>query len=282
VVIELKRSKDGGHMELQALRYAAMVSTMTFSKAVDVFQRYLVSVGDHGDARERMLKFLEWDDDNSGTFAQDVRIVPAAADFSRELTNCVLWLNERDLDITCVRMRPYKDDGRLLIDVDQEIPLRSAEQYQVQIREKKLVERAARTQGRDFTRYDVTVGTEVFRNLPKRWTVFRVVKALCAGGVDPDEIAKILATWKSYGIRAIDGTLRSSEFKTRLADLLASEGAKPDTGRYFVGEDELIHANGKTYALTNQWGPSTTIAIDTMLEQFPTHHISYSEAQSPA
>src|SRR5260221_14709378 len=32
VVFELKRTEDGGHMELQALRYAAMVSTMTFEK----------------------------------------------------------------------------------------------------------------------------------------------------------------------------------------------------------------------------------------------------------
>src|SRR4051794_1927786 len=32
VVIELKRTEDGGHMELQAIRYAAMVSTMTFEK----------------------------------------------------------------------------------------------------------------------------------------------------------------------------------------------------------------------------------------------------------
>lgn len=29
VVFELKRTADGGHLELQALRYAAMVSTMT-------------------------------------------------------------------------------------------------------------------------------------------------------------------------------------------------------------------------------------------------------------
>jgi RecB family endonuclease NucS len=35
VVIELKRTEDGGHMELQAIRYAAMVSTMTFEKVVD-------------------------------------------------------------------------------------------------------------------------------------------------------------------------------------------------------------------------------------------------------
>src|SRR3712207_1856027 len=32
VVIELKRTEDGGHMELQAIRYAAMISKMTFEK----------------------------------------------------------------------------------------------------------------------------------------------------------------------------------------------------------------------------------------------------------
>lgn len=32
VVIELKRTESGGHMELQALRYAAMVSAMTFDQ----------------------------------------------------------------------------------------------------------------------------------------------------------------------------------------------------------------------------------------------------------
>lgn len=35
VVIELKRTEDGGHMELQAIRYAAMISKMTFADAVN-------------------------------------------------------------------------------------------------------------------------------------------------------------------------------------------------------------------------------------------------------
>ena len=34
IVVELKRTEDGGHMELQAVRYAAMVSHMTFAAAV--------------------------------------------------------------------------------------------------------------------------------------------------------------------------------------------------------------------------------------------------------
>ena len=41
VVIELKRDDTGAHMELQALRYAAMVSTLTFKRAVEIHQQYL-------------------------------------------------------------------------------------------------------------------------------------------------------------------------------------------------------------------------------------------------
>ena len=40
VVVELKRTEDGGHMELQALRYAAMVSAMTFDQAVETLARH--------------------------------------------------------------------------------------------------------------------------------------------------------------------------------------------------------------------------------------------------
>ena len=45
VVFELKRTDDGGHMDLQALRYAAMVSTMTFDKAVDAYSEYSYILG---------------------------------------------------------------------------------------------------------------------------------------------------------------------------------------------------------------------------------------------
>jgi len=41
VVVELKRTEDGGHMELQAIRYAAKISAVTFSQLVDVHGQYL-------------------------------------------------------------------------------------------------------------------------------------------------------------------------------------------------------------------------------------------------
>lgn len=141
VVIELKRTDDGGHMELQALRYAAMVSTMTFERAVSVYGNHLGV--DLEDAQSRLLAFLGWDEPDEERFAQDVRILLASAEFSIELTTAVLWLNQRDLDIRCIRLRPYRDGARVLIDVAQVLPLPEAQEYQVRLREKETRERAS-------------------------------------------------------------------------------------------------------------------------------------------
>jgi hypothetical protein len=43
-LFELERTLDGGHLELQALRYAAMISTMTFDDLVGHYENYLTAV----------------------------------------------------------------------------------------------------------------------------------------------------------------------------------------------------------------------------------------------
>ena len=146
VVIELKRTADGGHMELQALRYAAMVSAMTFAQAVEAYGRFLASVDDDSDPEQSLLDFLGWEDPDDELFARDVRIVLASHDFSKELTTAVIWLGQRDLDIRCVRMKPYRVGEKLLLDVQQIIPIPEAAEYQVRIREKEVQERSARRQ----------------------------------------------------------------------------------------------------------------------------------------
>jgi hypothetical protein len=151
VVIELKRTEDGGHMELQAIRYAAMVSKMTFEKVVDVFESYLVGQSRNDDARKALLDFLSWDTPSEEKFAQEVRIVLASAEFSKELTSAVLWLNEYELDIRCVRLRPYTDGSRVFLDVQQVIPLPEASEYFVNLKEKRDVERQARRHERQWS-----------------------------------------------------------------------------------------------------------------------------------
>jgi hypothetical protein len=144
VVIELKRGDDGGHMELQAIRYAAMVSKMTFEHAVDVFRSFLDRLGDKRDARGTLLEFLDWDEPHEDRFAQDVRIVLVSADFSRELTTAVLWLNEHEMDIQCVRLKPYDSGEGVFVDAQKIIPLPEASEYQERVRHKAVEEREAR------------------------------------------------------------------------------------------------------------------------------------------
>jgi len=144
VVIELKRTQDGGHMELQAIRYAAMVSTLTFDQVVDIHDKFLTDKGKASDARASILEFLEWKEVDEEQFANDVRIILVAADFSKEITSTVLWLNSRDLDITCMRVKPYKLGEEIVLDVQQLIPLPEAVEFQVRVREKDKLKRTKR------------------------------------------------------------------------------------------------------------------------------------------
>src|SRR5690606_6937962 len=151
VVIELKRTDDGGHMELQAIRYAAMVSKMKFEEAVRIFEVYLRRDNSADDAERKLLEHLGWSEPIEEQFAQQVKIILVSADFGKELTTAVMWLNERELDIKCIRLVPYSDNGRLLIDVQQIIPLPEAAEYQIRIKEKEQSVRQERA-GNPITR----------------------------------------------------------------------------------------------------------------------------------
>jgi hypothetical protein len=153
VVVELKRTEDGGHMELQAVRYAAMVSALPFEEVARLHADHRSKNGLAGDATDVLLSFFGWESASADDFAPDVRIVLVSADFSKELTTAVLWLNERGLDIRCVRLRPYKHDGRLFIEAEPIIPLPEAADYQVQVREKAQREREAKVERNVFRRF---------------------------------------------------------------------------------------------------------------------------------
>ena len=137
VVVELKRD-EGPFMDLQAIRYAAMVAHMTFARAVDAHERYLQRRGIEGDAEARILDHLGAEDGAEPEIASArPRILLAARDFPRELTTAVLWLRDSGLDIRCVRLLPYRVDGVLVLDAAQVIPLPEAEDYLVRIRDRE-------------------------------------------------------------------------------------------------------------------------------------------------
>lgn len=263
VVIELKRTEDGGHMELQAVRYAAMVSTLDFERCVRIFAAYLAREGDDRDARATILEFLGWDSPEEDAFAQDVRMVLASAEFSREVTTAVIWLNDHDLDIRCVRIKPYGDKGNLLLDVQQVIPLPEAQDYQVRLKEKQQKERESRKSSRDLSRFDVQVGDTVHRNLPKRRAVLMLIHALTSTGVTIADICKVMA-WRKRPFCVVDGEVDSPTFES----LARKQADRFDPVRWFYEDAELIHSDGKTYALTNQWGPRGEKAMQDLIAHF--------------
>lgn len=280
VVIELKRTEDGGHMELQAIRYAAMVSTMTFDQAVDGFDRYLRKIGrEDADARSELLAFLGWDEPDHDQFAQDVKIVLASAEFSLELTTAVLWLNQRDLDIRCVRLQPYNLSGRILVDVTQIIPPPEAAEYQVRVREKVRKERAERTSGADHTKYDVTLGKEDYSREPKRRAILRTFRYLVESGIVPQTVAQHCGPRASRALISVEGEVGHDDFVRLATAARAANGKRFDRSRFFCGDDELLRVGGRTYAFSSQWGGTDWLeAMTNLRDAFPDRGISFTPA----
>lgn len=274
VVIELKRDDDGGHMELQAIRYAAMVSTMTFEQAVAARAGFQRRHGMNDDAQQAILDRLVWDEPNEDGFGQAVRIVLVAADFSRELTSSVMWLNSYGLDVRCVRLRPHDLNGRVLLDVQEIIPLPEGAEYQVRLREKTQRERQARESSADHTRFDVSIGGQSHNGLPKRKSILLVVRRLVEGGIEPTRIeASLSLPGRGFGLwRSVDGEMNATEFAKR-----ASDDKAFDPVRWFCDNDRLIRSGGRTYAFSSQWGaPYWNNAMTQLKQAFPEFDIRYS------
>lgn len=268
VVIELKRSEDGGHMELQAIRYAAMISTLTFQKLVPIYQRFLAANKIEKDATESLLEFLDWSEPDEDLFGQEVKIILASAEFSKELTTSVMWLNEFGLDIRCVRMHPYVSGGQTFLDVQTVVPIPEVEEYQVRIREKKQKEREARESARDFTKYDVRVAGQEFKAQSKRWMMFRVVSAALRSGVTPQQVTDAVPWRRNRLFEVLEGALSGEQAHERIMQH-DEGGVVPRAKRFFCGDGEVFHADNKTYVLSNQWGDRTLEAVESLSKAFP-------------
>lgn len=267
VVIELKRTDDGGHMELQAIRYAAMVANMTWEQVKFAFQKYLTENQIDADAESRLCEFLGWSNPREDDFAQNVRIVLASANFSKELTTSVLWLNERDLDISCIRLSLHKIDNKLVLSADQIIPLPEAESYQIEVKQKRREERVSRSENRDRSLYSIAFSGEVFE-----------------GGFKKSDIAYhtiMLLQAKNLINKEVFGFLRedtSCSFKLlKLLDEMTDTEKRYSKYRFNKAPEMTFEGVG--YYIARNWGVNNVQKfIDKIESRFP--EISYfSESQ---
>lgn len=268
VVVELKRTDDGGHMELQAIRYAAMVSVMTFDELVATFTRFLKGLGqgsgDHDETRDKLIEWLDEVEEDEPVLSREVGIVLASADFSQEITTTVLWLNEfHGTDIRCVRLSPYRHQGRLLLDVQQVVPLPEVAELTVRLKRREAAAKQAKESNRDYTKYVVkTADGGMSPPLPKRRAVLALVKALHAAGVPAAVMAAAIPHTK---LRSAPGTLSGDQLWSEFA--AEHNLGLHRRGRWFV--DEPIHDGESTWVLSNGWGAQTESTLQALLDLAP-------------
>ncbi len=170
----------------------------------------------------------------------DVRIVLVSANFSKELTTSVMWLNERNLDIRCVRLIPYRYQDKVLVDAQQIIPLPEAESYQIKIKLQSEERREARKSSKDHTHY-LFNGSEY----NKRKLVLAVIK---------DWISRHFPESFSDLLQAFPQETRGGGMFVPLSEAKATY-ERQGIDRHFLGEDEIIQfSDSLQYAISNQWG----------------------------
>jgi hypothetical protein len=130
VVIELKRDLVGGSADLQALRYAALLSQWT-----------------HEDVRRQAEGYWRTISHQTSTFAQAVeefceegyevnggqRVILAGRDIKPRLGTVALWLRKQGIDTRVVAIRILRDEGRLYVQPQVIIPVPSDERLTARV-----------------------------------------------------------------------------------------------------------------------------------------------------
>lgn len=138
VVIENKLDDSGRDVTWQALKYASYCSTLSGIDVVQIYQGYLDRQALGEQATERLHAFFEYDDDYEQKLNQEnsLRIVLVAAKFRKEVTSTVLWLLNYGIKLQCHRVTPHRLEDKVLLNVEQIIPLRDAEDYTIRLAKK--------------------------------------------------------------------------------------------------------------------------------------------------
>jgi len=195
------------------------------------------------------------------------------------LITAVEWLRNHTIDIRCVRLKPYRLDDRILVDVQQIIPPPDADKYVITLRDKVRKQREARASNADFTRFDVRIDNELNSSMGKAKAILLICKHLCARSINPEEISALLKEYKNRVWYWVDGAVDAAEFKLRADAKARAIGTRFDPIRWFLDDGALCQANGKTYAFSSQWGGDDWHrAMNALKERYSEFNIDFTPA----
>ena len=131
VVIENKLDDSGRDVTWQAIKYASYCSSLTKQDIIEIYQKYL---GTNISAEESLSEFFDKDlTDVEINVGNTQRIFFVATNFRKEVTSSVMWLLNFNIRIKCFKVTPYKYHDKVLLDFDQIIPIKDADDYTIKI-----------------------------------------------------------------------------------------------------------------------------------------------------
>lgn len=147
VVIENKLDDSGRNVTWQVLKYASYCSSLSKNQIKAIFQSYLSKNKKDELAENLMCEFLEIDDLEEATLNKNQRIILVAANFRKEVTSTVLWLlTKYNLQIQCLKVTPYSFNEQYLLNIEQIIPVKEAQEFTIRMAEKSLEDQNAQSE----------------------------------------------------------------------------------------------------------------------------------------
>ena len=96
-----------------------------------------------------------------------------------------------------------------------------------------------------MTRFDVEVLEKKYQDLSRQWALFRVVQTLVQSRHAPEEISNAVNDrFYKRRFRVAQGDLNEQAF----VDAVQQSDEKFNSHRWFTGDDNLLHYDGRTHA----------------------------------
>ncbi len=137
VVAELKRDQAPDTVEMQAIKYGAMVSRFTLETLAEQHARFLSQRGtptDEDAAGDLLAAFAEI---TSETLRRP-RLVLLASAYPPTTAATAVWLREMGIDITLMQYRAYRTGQEIAISVSQLYPVPSVEDFTISPRQAEV------------------------------------------------------------------------------------------------------------------------------------------------
>lgn len=151
VIIENKLDDTGKDVTWQVLKYISYCSTLSKQQIKEIYQSYLDKSSLNRDAEDNIVEFFNNKPFNEISLNEnDQRMILVAGKFRKEVTSTVMWLLNHGIQAQCFKVEPYEYNNQVLLDIEQIIPVKEAEEYIIKMADKTRIEKEIKETNRDI------------------------------------------------------------------------------------------------------------------------------------